>query len=199
MPDPETPPPRLLTYLKTASGNLKDVAEVGFLIEPSDYFSDKGELLHKIKRMISSQFQVPTRDILVCGSAQIGYSAIKQTPFTPGQSDLDLAIVSQPLFSKVIEQAIDVTRGYTDLTRFARRGGVSTKDEFVRYVAERGMIRPDLLPRCDLKSAWFDFFEYLSSQYLTNFKKISGAIYLSESCFASKQVPVVSAARRAVP
>lgn len=189
---------RLFEFLKSASGRPKDISEIVFLTEYSDYFATRGELLHSIRKLVSAEFSLSTRDILVCGSAHVGYSIFKQREFIPGTSDLDLGIISPVLFSKMVEQVIDLTRGYTDLTAFDRRNGVNLKDEFVRYVAEKGMIRPDLLPNCPIKRRWFEFFDQLSQNHLGDFKKISAAIYLSESCFASKQVPTVLAAKRGI-
>ncbi|WP_156041705.1 hypothetical protein [Bradyrhizobium sp. URHD0069] len=188
--------PRIVSVIKNAKGSVREVSELVFLAEASAYFSDKSELLHQIRKAVSSKYNVPLHHILVCGSAHTGYSIHKQKDFAAGESDLDLAVVSPALFARFLGEIIQATRGFTDLTGFERREGVSTKEAFIKYTAERGMLRPDLMPRAPNKSAWFDFFARLSAQHIPHFKKISGAIYLSEECFVAKQISSVTAVRR---
>jgi hypothetical protein len=186
----------LLTLMRNSTRPERQVSELVFLAGQPKYFSDKTELLYEIKEAIASRYKVPIHQILICGSAHLGCSVHKDQNFVAGSSDLDLAIISPALFSWFHAKVIEITNSFTDLRRFGRRDGISTKDEFVRYVAERGMIRPDMLPRTDIKTEWFDFFDELSSRYPSHFKKISAAIYLSETCFTAKQVPAVIHARR---
>jgi predicted nucleotidyltransferase len=188
--------PRIVSVIKNAKRSVREVSELVFLAEASMYFSDKSELLYKIRKAVSSKYNVPLHHILVCGSAHTGYSIHKQRNFAAGESDLDLAVVSPALFARFLGEVIQVTRGFSDLTGFDRKEGVSTKEAFVKYAAERGMLRPDLMPRASNRSAWFDFFAKLSTQHLPHFKKISGAIYLSEECFVAKQISSISAVRR---
>lgn len=193
---PPNTEPRIVSIIRNTKGTAREVSELIFLAEASAYFSDKAELLYKIRKAVSAKYSVPLHHILVCGSAHTGYSIHKQKEFAPGASDLDLAVVSPALFARFLGEIIKLTRGFTDLTRFDRKAGISTKDAFVKYAAERGMLRPDLMPRAPNKSAWFDFFAELSAQHVPHFKKISGAIYLSEECFVEKQISSVFAVRR---
>jgi hypothetical protein len=186
----------LLSLMISSPRTERQVSELVFLAGPSNYFSDKIDLLYEIKEFIASRYKVPLHQILVCGSAHLGCSVHKDQNFIAGSSDLDLAIISPTLFSWFHANVIEATNSFTDLRKFDRRSGISTKDEFVRYVSERGMIRPDLLPRIPTRTEWFDFFNDLSSKHLSHFKKISAAIYLSEVCFASKQIPTVIHARK---
>lgn len=186
----------LLSLMKTSTRPERQISELVFLVGQSKYFSDKTDLLYEIKRTVATHYDLPLHQILICGSAHLGCSIHKDRNFVAGTSDLDLAIVSSTLFASIHSKVIEATRSFTDLRRFDRRDGISTKDEFARYVSERGMIRPDLLPRIPIKSEWFDFFTELSAKHASHFKKISAAIYLSEACFASKQIPTVVYARK---
>lgn len=191
-----TPEPLLLALMKASKRAERQISEMVFVAGYSAYFSDKVDLLYEIKQCVSLEFSTPIHQILICGSAHVGCSVHKDTLFEPGSSDLDLAIISPSLYSRLLSEVIIETDSYTDLRLFERRRGVSVKDEFVRYAAERGMIRPDLLPRISSKARWFDFFNEVSSKYLAHFKKISAAVYISEACFASKQVPSILVARK---
>lgn len=186
----------LLSLMKKSPRSDRQVSELIFLAGQPAYFADKVDLLYEIKQAVASRFNVPLHQILMCGSAHLGCSIHKDRAFTAGTSDLDVAIISPALFSSLHAKVIEATNSFTDLRKFDRREGISTKDEFVRYVSERGMIRPDLLPRIPIRSQWFDFFNELSAKHLAHFKNISAAIYLSEVCFASKQIPSVILARK---
>ena len=184
----------LLALMRNSTRPERQISGLVFLTGQPKYFADKTELLYEIKEAIASRYKVPLHQILICGSAHLG-CIHKDQDFNAGVSDLDLAIISPTLFSWFHAEVIEATNSFTDLRKFGRRDGVSTKDEFVRYISERGMIRPDMLPRIPIKE-WFDFFDELSSKYLSHFKKISGAIYLSEVCFTAKQIPTVIYARK---
>ena len=186
----------LLALMKRSQRPDRQVSELVFLAGQSKYFGDKTELLYEIKNAVASRYNIPLHQILVCGSAHLGCSVHKDQDFLAGSSDLDLAIISPDLFSWLHGKVIEATNSFTDLRKFERRAGLSTKDEFARYVSERGMIRPDLLPRIPVKVEWFDFFNELTSKHVSHFKKISAAIYLSEVCFTSKQIPTIIHARK---
>ena len=66
---------------------------------------------------------------------------------------------------------------------------------FVSYLA-KGMIRPDLMPRCKEKDEWFEFFNRLSSDYYQLFKNINGGIYADYYFFEDKQAAVVGQYRK---
>ena len=174
---------------ETASGTL-------FLTSTPEYFSDKISVWHRIRQNVARTFGTRIIDIKCCGSAQLGYSPFKNREFEPGASDLDIAIVSSYLFSKYLDWVIDKTDRFSDLSDFPRQAGRDTSRVFVDYAGKRGILRPDLLPFGELKTNWFRFFERLSSEYKDHFSKISAGIYLSEACFASKQIDAVDLLRR---
>ncbi len=66
---------------------------------------------------------------------------------------------------------------------------------FKDYVATKGMIRPDLMPRCREKLEWFRTFNEISAKFSAVAVRITGAIYLSEGFFVSKQCSAIQAIR----
>lgn len=168
--------------------SLGDIAEQVYLTFPPIGFKDDWTVFHIIRKRVAIEFDVPITSIHVCGSCQLGMSPIKFTPFEKGKSDLDLAIVDATLFAKMLRETMEVTGQFRDLTRFGRRDGSSDYERFVRNVSQSGMVRPDLMPRCEARIRWFDSFSKISGDYLDLFKNISGGVYLSEYFFASRQI-----------
>lgn len=136
---------------------------------------------------VSEHFGVPFRRIYITGSAQTGYSYFKQRDFDPSESDLDLAIVDARLFQHYCEISYRETDAYADQTKFA---SVDTLREFQQYVA-KGYFRPDYMPNCSAKWAWFRFFSKLGRRYSSLVCKINCGLFFSESFFERKQVPVI--------
>jgi hypothetical protein len=84
-------------------------------------------------------------------------------------------------------------RGFNDPSKFPRHDNAATNETFIEYIAEKGMLRPDLMPRCRRKLAMLRFLNQLSSKYFDLFSKITVAVYINEYFFEAKQLPVVTA------
>jgi hypothetical protein len=76
------------------------------------------------------------------GSATLGVSLHKNTPFDPKSSDIDLAIVSEPYYSRLLRKVFAATKGHTDLTTFDPNDA-----EFFKYSTLNGYIDTSKLPR----------------------------------------------------
>ncbi len=140
-----------------------------------------------ICQAVADKFSVPLRRIYLSGSAQTGYSYFKATEFTPGESDLDLAVVDPGLFQRFCEISYRATSGYTDQTKF---GSVDDYRRFRNLVA-KGFFNPYLMPHCTEKQDWFEFFNRLGSPHVSTFRSINCAVYFSETFFEGKQVDVI--------
>lgn len=168
------------------------IARKIFLTYPTKAFVGEEELQYAVLNEVSERWSVPISSIHVAGSAQIGVSLHKGTPFTAGKSDLDLAIIDSSLFIKYMEAVMTMTRGYSDMSRFPYVHGVSAASQYLQYL-QKGMLMPGRIPPSPLRAEWDNFFGLLSSRNSTSFKSISGMIYLSERFFESKQRSVIKA------
>lgn len=164
-----------------------DIARKVYVAYPSFVFAENSNLKFEIFNEIANRWDIPINQILLTGSAHTGESFHKEAKFQPGISDLDVAIVSEKLFLKFLEESNIATRGYFDLSRFERLDGHDTSTAFMTNLA-RGFFRPDLMPQCLLKKTWFDFFQKISQKHLKLFKSINAGIYTSLNCFEAKQL-----------
>lgn len=139
---------------------------------------------YAISNEISNFFNISLSDVQIVGSAKTGKSYFKNKDFEPGESDLDIAIISSQLFLTYMEISFVKTKGYTDLKDF--KNGRDYR-KFKDYLS-RGIFRPDLMPRCTERMQWFKFFSSLSNQYYKVFKDINAGIYISQSFFEFKQI-----------
>jgi hypothetical protein len=163
------------------------IARKIYLSFPTNVFVGKEELQFEITNTIANKFKVPLTAIQIVGSAKTGYSYYKNQEFKPGESDLDVSIVSKELFISYTEKVLIETKGFKDLSSFGRnRDGKSNFDSYRAYI-NKGIFRPDLMPTCDAKNKWFNFFNKLSENYFELFGSINAGIYLSQKFFEFKQ------------
>ena len=163
------------------------VTERLFLSYPPLSFGQELDVYHTIRKKISARLRISISNVHLCGSCFLGISPFKLTPFEPGRSDLDIAIVDASLFERMLRASAEATNNYKNNTGFKRSNGRSDADSFVTYAGKLGMIRPDMMPRCEAKQSWFDGFSELTTEYTRMFSKISAGIYLSEYFFTAKQ------------
>jgi hypothetical protein len=163
-----------------------------FLYDFSQVFFAEQDRGFSILNSICERFNVPFSAVQVVGSAHTGYSYFSQADFKPGESDLDVAIVSSNLFQHYSQEVYWLTRRYSDLSRFSRKGGISVAQDFRNYLSS-GYFRPDLMPECPLKADWWGFFNRLSNKHIDLFRNINAGIYLSEAFFEMKNASLLEA------
>jgi hypothetical protein len=142
-------------------------------------------------------------DIKVAGSAQTGYSFHSQRPFDPGNSDLDLAVISERYFERLLRAAQKAALPNPDTLERPRRNafpelhGQSAYNTFMENVAFYGRILPHHLPDCDERRELFRVSRKLSNIHSSMFKEVTIAIYLSQYFFERRQRPNLGIYRQA--
>jgi len=165
---------------------LSKIARKIFLSYSTEIFNGDEDTEFYIKDRIARQFDVPFSSIEIVGSSKTGFSFFKDSKFRPGVSDLDIAVISLPLFVYFSEVSHFVTNGFSDLSLFTSYRNQRTDRQFVKGLSN-GYINPYFMPNCDVKKQWLDFFNSLSNNYFKLFKNINGGIYSSEYYFEFKQ------------
>lgn len=169
-----------------------------FLYDFGYVFADHQDRGFEILNAICERFKLPFSTVKVAGSAHTGYSYFKERDFVPGESDLDVAIISATLFQEYSQAVYWSTHRYSDLTKFRRIEGVGVDKDF-RYYLGSGQFRPDLMPEGSLKADWFGFFNKLSNKHVDLFRNINAGIYLSEGFFEVKTETIIEAYKKALP
>jgi hypothetical protein len=152
-------------------------------------FADKHDREFRIKSDVCEYFKVPFRSVVFTGSAQLGFSPHKDTPFQAGKSDLDIACVSSDLYVQYWEDILRTTRAFTDQTSFVGRNHFESLKE---HILRRGMILIDFMPNSALKKAATDFLDTIGRQHRDVFNRVTFAIYLNEYAFCSKQTSALN-------
>lgn len=125
-----------------------------------------------LKTEIGRQFNVHTSQIVVVGSAKLGFSIAPHKRYRDfGEtSDIDVAIAASDLFDLIWQDVFD----------FWKRGEFwEGLHDFRKYVF-RGWMRPDKLPPAEsfaLSKDWWEFFRQLTSSGEFGPYKITGALY----------------------
>ncbi|MGV2703380.1 UNVERIFIED_CONTAM: hypothetical protein MT382_07195 [Aeromonas salmonicida] len=161
-----------------------------YLSYPTKTLVGDEERQYDILNEISCFFNVPIMSIQVAGSAKTGRSFHKQRNFEPKNSDLDIAIIDSGLYINYVEKIFTVTKGYTDKTGFKIKDGNNTVEEYISYLT-RGIFRADLMPTCEERKIWNQFFGKLSNKHSDLFKSINAGIYMSQLFFECKQRSII--------
>lgn len=157
-----------------------------FLSYPTHALVGEEDRQYAILNSISKFFSIPIMSIQVAGSAKTGKSFYQNKDFTPGESDLDIAIIDSSLFIYYMELVFDITNGYSNKANFPLKDGRSTASEYISYIS-KGIFRPDLMPHCPQKANWRSFFGTLSRDHNDLFKSINAGLYMSQTFFEYKQ------------
>jgi predicted nucleotidyltransferase len=145
-------------------------------------FANRESEHYSFQKKIATKFGINFGDVLIVGSAKLGFSPRKRKQFDL-DSDIDIAIVSKDLFDRTMTYIAEYQMGLR-----ANRPAVSYDElklyhKFLEYVAI-GWIRPDKLPSSfqikELKKEWFDFFNAIS-----NGKSEAGNYQISAGVFKS--------------
>lgn len=161
-----------------------------YLSYPTKALIGDEERQYNILNDISCFFNIPIMSIQVAGSAKTGRSFHKQRDFEPKNSDLDIAIIDSALYINYVEKIFTVTKGYSDKSGFKIKDGINTAEEYISYLT-RGIFRADLMPTCEERKTWNQFFGNLSLKHSDLFKSINAGIYMSQLFFESKQRSII--------
>ena len=168
----------------------REIARKIYLSFNSEIFKQNQDTEFYIKNQISKRFEIPFSSIEIVGSSKTGFSFFKDKKFIPGSSDLDIAIISLPLFNKFCELSHEITSGYSDLSSFPFFKGTRTDNQFRKGISN-GYVNPFFMPNCEFKNDWLVFFNSISNDYFELFKSINGGIYASEYYFEYKQIECI--------
>jgi hypothetical protein len=125
-----------------------------------------------LKIDVSSHFKVPKNQVIVVGSAKLGFSLSPKKRYRRfnDSSDIDVVIVSSELFDSIWKSVYNLVQEKVYWETF---------ESFKEYLFI-GWIRPDLLPPSNqfkLANDWWEYFRQLTSSGLFGNYKINGALY----------------------
>lgn len=126
----------------------------------------------QLKLDVSEHFSLHPSEVLVVGSAKMGFTIKPPKPYRHfgDTSDIDVVIVSPKLFDSF----------WYALYEYNRNGGYWEKFPSLKNYLFRGWIRPDKFPpgsSFEPASDWWEFFRELTKSNKFGPFKISGAVY----------------------
>jgi hypothetical protein len=145
------------------------------IVDGSSYFFrefvKEPNLEYELRHDISSELSISLNDVIIVGSAKIGFSVknhnfskfdskYEKNPINKNKSDLDIAIINRRLFDKEVEEIYEMSRHfskewieekwktnifYNSENDLRRKGLDALFLCYTQYVA-RGWLRPDFCP-----------------------------------------------------
>ena len=140
---------------------------------PYIFQDDEGQY-HRLKQHIATKYSINNTEIIMIGSAKLGFSIapIKIWKFFSDDSDIDVAIISESLFNLFWKELFDFNISLVIRTEQEE----SKYRSFLEYFF-KGWLRPDLFPfEFEQKWGWFDFFRGISHEDFEG-RKIAAAIF----------------------
>jgi len=158
----------------------------GFITHGSPFvFGGDDEKYFKLKQTVSQNFDLNPQDVIMIGSAKLGFSISPLKRWQPfrDESDIDIVIISPDIFDKLWKELYD----------FNIKLRARTEEEDARYYKFldyffKGWLRPDLFPFSYTgRKEWFDFFKSISYGEF-GYYKITGAIFRSHYFYESYHI-----------
>lgn len=141
------------------------------------------EAYYRLKRLLSEKWKIHHSEVIVVGSAKLGFSISpkKRYKLFNDDSDIDVAIISSVLFDEFWKSAYSYASDPANLW--------DRKADFIKYIF-KGWVRPDMLPpgdRFPLKSEWTQFFDGLTTSREFGSYQIVAGIYRDWQFFEKYQ------------
>lgn len=143
-------------------------------------FKNNEEDYYEFRDSIARHFDIGFHEVLILGSAKLGYSYHKESVFS-SESDIDVALVNEKLFESyyinICNYQYDLENGKDTPRQEERR----EFNQFLHYLI-KGWMRPDMLPERlkirSMKEGWFEFFKSISyDNCLAGNYKVSGGLF----------------------
>lgn len=137
-------------------------------------FEDDDEKYFKLKRMVAQKFGLNPQDVIMIGSAKLGFSISPLKRWQPfrDESDIDMVIISSDIFDRFWRELYDFNIKLTDRTVKEEKQYYSFLDYFFK-----GWLRPDVFPFSYVgRNEWLGFFKSISYGEFGD-HKISGAVF----------------------
>ena len=176
-----------ITAFKEDLDKLSDNVMVQKHISFGESYILSSDQYFELKQDVSEKFRTHSSQVILVGSAKLGFSIAPEKRFRPfgDDSDLDVAIISDVLFDSLWAEAFEF---------WTYRRHWASQDAFQNYLF-RGWLRPDCLPSEESKNQWFEFFRELTGSEKYGRYKISAGVYKSWRFFESYQQIAVAKLR----
>lgn len=161
-----------ITKLKDESINDQEIVQ-RYITHGSSFVFDEDKYF-KLKKIIADNYTLNPENVIMVGSAKLGFSIAPIKLWKPfdDESDIDTVIISETIFDEFWIGLYDFNLELTDRTEKEQ----NRFDKFLNYFF-KGWLRPDLFPfSYDKKDGWFDFFRDISYKEFGE-RKITCAIY----------------------
>lgn len=164
----------MLDEFKADLSNLTAIQIVRKHILTGGCYALSDDLHYQLKERVCDHFKIEFNNVVLVGSGKLGFSIKSEKRFQTfgDDSDIDIAVISSDLFTKVWEEAY----------LYKKSGAYWPKcPVFFKYLSE-GWIRPDKLPSSnyfEFSKKWWDFFNDLSASRKFGPYKIRAGLYHS--------------------
>ena len=137
-------------------------------------FKDNDDKYFKLKKMVAEEFGLNPQEVIMIGSAKLGFSISPLKRWQPfhGESDIDMVIISSDKFDRFWKGLYDFNIELTARTEKEEKRYY----RFLDYLF-KGWLRPDVFPFSYVgRNEWLGFFKSISYGEFGDYK-INGAVF----------------------
>jgi hypothetical protein len=159
---------------------------------PYVFEGDEIKYFH-LKKIIANHFNLHQNEVIMIGSAKLGFSIKPKQKYQPfnDESDIDMVLISEKIFNKFWDELY-----YFNINLIGR--SIRDENNYIKFCEYffRGWVRPDLLPPSfEGTSNWFNFFKSISHKKFGE-RKISGAIFRNYEFFDNYHISNINIMRK---
>ncbi len=147
----------------------------GYITHGSAFvFSEDDGKFFKLKSIVAQKFGLNPQDVVMVGSAKLGFSIspLKRWQLFHGESDIDMVIISSEIFDRFWKELYNFNIKLTYRTEKEEKQYYRFLDYFFK-----GWLRPDVFPFSYVgRKGWLDFFKSISYGEFGD-HKITGAVF----------------------
>jgi hypothetical protein len=183
---------RVKALAKPYSDNKIQMLRRVYCDQRSFELPEKHRVEFEIKEKVADYYGIDFNSVLICGSAHLGFSPVKETIFEIGYSDIDIAIVDCNLFQLIWSRIIEDTHSFTYQHLFPPGPKRCSGAEFMQtMIAKRGLIHGHILPYTASFDTHRELTAELTKSYSKYFSKVSFGFYMNEIAFHLKQLSAI--------
>ncbi|MCW2004405.1 hypothetical protein FHY30_003229 [Xanthomonas arboricola] len=182
----------------SAGQTAREITEASFASHDLSVSTTIGQAANRVRANLAALLGCDSNDVYVVGSTKFGVSLLHGHGFVPGEADLDLAVVSPSIFSKIKREAERVSGGLMHDHVFrgqqapGKRTAGAVRSALIRDI-QRSVIHADCLPDLLSRQNLLHFCANAKTVEEPNFSRVSVAFYGSIEAFLASQTQRVQA------
>ena len=176
----------------SAGQTAREITEASFASHDLSVSTSIAKAGNRVRAKLAVLLECDADDVYIVGSTKFGVSLLHGHGFVSGEADLDLAVVSSPIFGRIKREAERVSGGFLHDHVFngqrtpGKRTASAVRATLIRDI-QRSVIHAECLPELPVRRELLGFCADAKATERLFFSRISVAFYRSADAFLASQ------------